>query len=333
MSVVALNLKMGNWWPHEEHKWFIHDRKFVKDCASTVTDTPMSYFNIKTFCENHLKYKWEEEEIITGDNIEQLGDYVFDVHNFITGDHGRPKLQTTKTELARKCINEINKQQPQVIYVYGHDIDTFLEHVDDVNFEFDLITHNSDIGINEKHFPFSKKIKNWYGQNNHIGNNATTLPIGIARKKYDHGDVKLLSKLSENSFKDILVYKNFSIDTNAEDRSIVDDITTKNGIKMSPYKSQEDYLNYISRSVFCISPPGNGIDCHRIWESLYLKCIPVVKYDHAFEQLKDLPILFIEDWNDVTIPVLKSKLSHINQLDKKHKLLKYSHLVDIITGE
>ena len=183
--------------------------------------------------------------------------------------------------------------------------------------KFDLITHNSDIGIDKRHFPYSKKIKNWYGQNNHIGDNAITLPIGIARKKYDHGDTKLLSKLSENSFKDILVYKNFSIDTNTEERSKVDEITTKNGIKMSPCKSQEDYLNFISRSVFCISPPGNGIDCHRIWECLYLKCIPIVKYHHAFEQFKDLPILFINDWNDVTTKFLKTKL--IFEVQKKLK--------------
>ena len=330
MSVVALNLKMNNWWPYEEHKWFIHDREYVKDCASTVTDIPMSYFNIRTFCQDHLKYRWDEDEIITGDNIKQLGDYVFDVDNFITGDHGRPKLQTTKTELALKYINEINEQQPRVIYVYGHDIDIFLEYVEKINFKFDLITHNSDIGIDKKHFPYSKKIKNWYGQNNHIGNNAVTLPIGIARKKYDHGNTKLLSKLSENSFKDILVYKNFSIDTNAEDRLKVDEITTKNGIKMSPCTLQEDYLNYISRSVFCISPPGNGIDCHRIWECLYLKCIPIVKYHHAFEQFKDLPILFIEDWNDVTTKFLKTKLSLITKLDEKHDMLKITYFKSVI---
>ena len=94
---------------------------------------------------------------------------------------------------------------------------------------------------------------------------------------------------------------------------------------------QKTVLKYISRSVFCISPPGNGIDCHRIWECLYLKCIPIVKYHHAFEQFKDLPILFIDDWNEVTTHFLKSKLSYISKLDKKHKLLKYSHFVDVIT--
>ena len=41
MSVVALRLGMNNWWPFEEHKWFIHDRQFVKDVTSTVIDINM----------------------------------------------------------------------------------------------------------------------------------------------------------------------------------------------------------------------------------------------------------------------------------------------------
>ena len=63
--------------------------------------------------------------------------------------------------------------------------------------------------------------------------------------------------------------------------------------------------------MFVISPPGNGIDCHRIWECLYLGAIPVVKNNIAFSQFSHLPILWIDSWEEVTIPFLESKISHI----------------------
>ena len=37
------------------------------------------------------------------------------------------------------------------------------------------------------------------------------------------------------------------------------------------YKDLKDYRKVLSNSYFVISPPGNGIDCHRTWEALIHK--------------------------------------------------------------
>ena len=42
------------------------------------------------------------------------------------------------------------------------------------------------------------------------------------------------------------------------------------------------YLN-LKKSKFCICPEGNGPDCHRLWESLYLDVIPICKRSIFFE--------------------------------------------------
>jgi len=42
MSIIALKLGMNNWWVQEEHKWFIHDRQYVKQVAGTTEDIDMS---------------------------------------------------------------------------------------------------------------------------------------------------------------------------------------------------------------------------------------------------------------------------------------------------
>ena len=64
--------------------------------------------------------------------------------------------------------------------------------------------------------------------------------------------------------------------------------------------NQTQYLDQLSRYKFCICPPGNGIDCHRTWECLYLGVIPIVYYHCHNLQFLDLPILIINDWDIIT---------------------------------
>jgi len=55
-----------------------------------------------------------------------------------------------------------------------------------------------------------------------------------------------------------------------------------------------------SRYAFVVSPSGEGLDCHRTWEALALGCVPVIK-NHSFaDMFKDLPVLVINDWSEVT---------------------------------
>jgi len=65
-------------------------------------------------------------------------------------------------------------------------------------------------------------------------------------------------------------------------------------------KRKTDYLNGLISHKFSLCPRGNGIDTHRIWESLYCRTIPVVRYEKAHRNFKDLPILFVDDWSVVT---------------------------------
>ena len=40
--------------------------------------------------------------------------------------------------------------------------------------------------------------------------------------------------------------------------------------------SPEQYRQAVSESMFVLSPPGRGFDCHRTWEAIYLGAVPVV---------------------------------------------------------
>ena len=57
------------------------------------------------------------------------------------------------------------------------------------------------------------------------------------------------------------------------------------------------YRDLVGKSRFVLSPPGNGIDCHRTWEALFLGAIPIVK--RSFWPFSEFVVgaRVVEDWD------------------------------------
>jgi hypothetical protein len=60
------------------------------------------------------------------------------------------------------------------------------------------------------------------------------------------------------------------------------------------------YYSQIAAHRFVLSPEGNGVDCYRTWESLHLGAIPIVMASPAMSAFADLPILFTEDYSELS---------------------------------
>lgn len=60
-----------------------------------------------------------------------------------------------------------------------------------------------------------------------------------------------------------------------------------------------------------LSPRGNGIDCHRTWEALYLDAIPIVWHSTLDPLYTNLPIIIINDWKEMNEEFLRKKLYEI----------------------
>lgn len=76
-------------------------------------------------------------------------------------------------------------------------------------------------------------------------------------------------------------------------------------------KSYRDYLDELSKHIMVVCPHGNGTDCYRILEALYLGCIPIVKRSPVSNYMNGLPILVIDDWNELSQAFLKEKYAEI----------------------
>lgn len=60
-----------------------------------------------------------------------------------------------------------------------------------------------------------------------------------------------------------------------------------------------NYYQKILSSKFMICPRGCGIDTYRMWDCIYLGCIPIVEKYDGYKQFEDLPILFVNHWIDI----------------------------------
>jgi hypothetical protein len=285
----------------------------------------------------------ELNNFITGERLQGLADISLIPEG---SDNGESECDFVKTQQKNNnykvfyynsltsCLPE-SVYSSKIIFVNTWTLNKFFKTIFPIlKNKHTFISHNSDMGFNIKFTNFleDNKVVKWYTQNkefNHIKLHG--LPIGIANQQYSHGNLNLLNKIISNTRqKDILVFKNFDINTNRNERLNIDNITRKNGIGMTKCSSQEEYFNFISRSMFVINPPGNGPDCHRVWESLYLNTVPVVKYSECFSDFVDLPILFINDWNDVTVTGLRQNIQNYKIEKFNNDKLKFEYWKKLI---
>lgn len=57
-----------------------------------------------------------------------------------------------------------------------------------------------------------------------------------------------------------------------------------------------------SRHRFVLSPAGQGLDCHRTWEALWLGAIPIVRRSSLDPLFTGLSVALVDDWEEVLDP-------------------------------
>lgn len=201
------------------------------------------------------------------------------------------------------------------LFVGGNYLDFFTKKIHPkIKNPYVLITHNSLQGAPGEYINLlnDQKIIAWFGKNISISNHPKlfAIPLGITNKHWRMEDPTALDRaisLAPSLIKKNLLYMNFNPSTN-NDRSYVETLfQDKSFCFKSPRKPLFDYLIDLGESKFVLSPEGAGTDCHRTWEALLMGSIPVVKHSTIDELFKDLPVLLINDWKEVTEELLERK--------------------------
>jgi hypothetical protein len=199
---------------------------------------------------------------------------------------------------------------PPTLFLYAHLLEPFSKKLQHFRNPFTLITHNSDFNLLESD-PTIKKILEsetvvcWWGQNLcFIHPKMRILPIGLANTMWDHGKIENYIIDSTNKSEDI--YFNFNIYTNREKREACYNVF-KDQLEFLPMLPVAQNVNRLAKYKWCICPEGNGVDTHRLWEAMYLGCVPIVLRSPFIDALMhytegELPIYVVDSWNNLELP-------------------------------
>jgi hypothetical protein len=251
----------------------------------------------------------ESSEFMNGERFQQLADmYLGTADDFLYN----PLIfeQMEKHQILEDIDGPFDN--PPILFLYAHLLKSFEQKVKFFANPFTLITHNSDYNLMDSD-PTVKKILEslnlvcWWGQNLcFIHPKMRFLPIGLANTMWDHGKIENFMINTINKSKDI--YFNFNIHTNREKRELCYNVL-KTQLPFLPMLPVAENVKRLAQYKWCICPEGNGVDTHRLWEAMYLGCIPIVLKSPFIDTLMhytggELPIYVVETWDQLKLPIV-----------------------------
>ncbi len=186
-----------------------------------------------------------------------------------------------------------------------------------------LITGHGDFPITKDIFESARlqiPFKKWFGTNVEYDHpDLKPIPLGITNCTNEsavhpiYGDNSLFFEvLKEPLKKEHLLYMNFDTNTYPQER-----VPLQLTFREKPWvhvgkaeptrEGRRQFLQDIYNSKFVLCPRGNGVDSHRLWETLYMRSIPIVKRHPTHKGLEDLPILFVDSYDEITEDYLEFK--------------------------
>ena len=141
-----------------------------------------------------------------------------------------------------------------------------------------------------------------------FGGKVHPLPYGLQRRLYegDNRQEVLKSSMEDDPKPTKLLYINHAEHTNISERGNIRDMfAEKSFATISPRVDYPEYCRMIQAHKFMICPEGNAVDCHRNWEVLCLKRVPIMKKNPYLQECyKDYPVLWVDDYADVNKTML-----------------------------
>jgi hypothetical protein len=270
-------------------------------------------------------------ELITGDKFKDIAKWIYVPQNNRSSDD-YDNLQNT--------LDWVLLKDNDIVYTHTHYVKQLFEELKTKKKYIILVSHNSDVNI-DRSFEIPQNIVRWFSQNvNQTNPRLSSIPIGLENtrwlKQINKHDIIIQyfdKKISE--YKN-WVYLNHNISTNVHERLPIylqyeglPWVTSRRG---KNGKDFQDYAYNIHAHRFVICPNGNGIDTHRMWEVLYAGSIPIVKRGINTEFYKELPVCFVDAWDEITLPFLQGEFKRIKEQKWNMRKLDFQYWNRLING-
>lgn len=186
-----------------------------------------------------------------------------------------------------------------------------------------IISGHSDYEITDEMVDYYQP-KIWFCVNNQTSRpNVFALPLGIANNTNEtethpiSGNLDIMIQvMQENIECKNWIYMNFNINTFPSERNHVYNLFKDReyvtiGETIITLDGRTQFLRDIKSHTFVLCPRGNGVDTHRLWETLYMGSIPIVRKDILYIDFIDLPICFVDNWEEITQEFLQKEKERI----------------------
>ncbi|MFH1985907.1 MAG: hypothetical protein ABIL58_29075 [Pseudomonadota bacterium] len=250
-------------------------------------------------------------EMISGERIQQLTDVSVLTDPILRFHKNLPRLPIRwcrfSGDMRSFAVDDAGQiaavASAEIIFVYTHLVASFAAQIlPRLDRPFILVTHNSDDAVDARFTDLlgDDRLFTWFAQNVAVDHpKLVSLPLGVANSQWPHGRPDLINKVAvRGAPKTGFVYMNFDARTNPKRRRpVFERLSDHPLVTVSGGLGYEDYLGELAAHHFCVCPPGNGLDCHRIWECLYLGVVPLVSADARLRGFDELPIVTVDDWD------------------------------------
>jgi hypothetical protein len=227
----------------------------------------------------------------------------------------------TQSDLAHFISD--NSEKYETVYILGELSDQLIKSYERIPSIKTLIVMESDTTQYEQNLSkLYSKVGKIYS-NNLIGKSERCFPVplGIERQAYrSSGKVrnfhkKYQTKTSNRTIPFLIAWNDA---TNAKRSVYRSEFQSYSSCLVINKRLNASTIHKLMRkTMFVPSPAGNGIDCHRTWEAMYLGAVPVV-LKSEFCGGDDWPVLVVDNWSDL----LSKSRSDLEAIYKKNALSK-----------
>ena len=199
-----------------------------------------------------------------------------------------------------------------IIYVRSDLLDRFFaEAFPQIGVPILLVTATGDWdtpGRHRRHLD-DPRILRWFGENCDLGAphpKYEPIPVAFSDPDQAHGDQAALMRVHRRMppvrEKPLTAHGSFHLRMSHPERHRVwESVRSLPEVVLEPKRIPPELLwvHHVNHA-FAISPRGNGRDCHRTWEALMLRTIPIVMTSPLDPVYAGFPVVIVEDWREIT---------------------------------
>ncbi len=128
------------------------------------------------------------------------------------------------------------------------------------------------------------------------------------------------------------IYINFQKNTNRKEREGLYEYFSNFdwAVTSEPTLPLKNYEEDLRKYSFVLCPWGNGYDTNRLWEALYFGCIVVTKKHPTFSNLNDLPIIFVDSYDEINHDLLVNYKNNLKKEDINYEKLNVLWWIDYV---